>query len=141
MEPQPYRPHAFPVSVKGVCVQDGRVLLLKNEREEWELPGGKLDVGENPPETVVREISEESGWPVTCGPILDSWVYDEARPGHYVLIVTYGCSVDTDEPPVISHEHKEIGLFHADEVPDLNMPAGYKRSIADWYARLAASVG
>ena len=39
---------AFPVSVKGVLVRDGQVLLLKNEREEWELPGGKLGLGEEP---------------------------------------------------------------------------------------------
>jgi hypothetical protein len=32
----------FPVSVKGVTVQAGKVLLLENERAEWELPGGKL---------------------------------------------------------------------------------------------------
>jgi hypothetical protein len=31
---------AFPVSVKGVAVQGGKVLLLRNERDEWELPGG-----------------------------------------------------------------------------------------------------
>jgi 8-oxo-dGTP pyrophosphatase MutT (NUDIX family) len=37
---------AFPVSVKGVAVQDGRVLLLENEWVEWELPGGKLELGE-----------------------------------------------------------------------------------------------
>jgi hypothetical protein len=35
---------AFPVSVKGVAVQYGRVLLLENERAEWELPGGKLEL-------------------------------------------------------------------------------------------------
>ena len=33
----------FPVSVKGVAVQAGKVLLLENERAEWELPGGKLE--------------------------------------------------------------------------------------------------
>jgi hypothetical protein len=31
---------AFPVSVEGVAIQDGRVLLLENERAEWELPAG-----------------------------------------------------------------------------------------------------
>src|ERR1035438_4625970 len=31
---------AFPVSVKGVAVRDGQVLLLENERAEWELPSG-----------------------------------------------------------------------------------------------------
>jgi 8-oxo-dGTP pyrophosphatase MutT (NUDIX family) len=59
----------FPVSVKGVAVQDGKVLLLRNERDEWELPGGKLEVGEDPADCVVREISEESGWPVTAGAV------------------------------------------------------------------------
>jgi hypothetical protein len=30
--------------VKGVCVQDGKVLLMENERDEWELPDGKLEL-------------------------------------------------------------------------------------------------
>jgi 8-oxo-dGTP pyrophosphatase MutT (NUDIX family) len=60
-----FQPHLFPVSVKGVVVRDGRVLLLRNERDEWELPGGKLDLGEEPPDYVVREITEEVGWEVT----------------------------------------------------------------------------
>ena len=33
----------FPVSVKGVAVQGGKVLLLENERGEWELPRRKHD--------------------------------------------------------------------------------------------------
>src|SRR5579859_3599473 len=65
--------HAFPVSVKGVAVQDGKVLLLENERNEWELPGGKLELGEDPPGCVVREIIEETGWQVSAGPLLDCW--------------------------------------------------------------------
>jgi 8-oxo-dGTP pyrophosphatase MutT (NUDIX family) len=67
--------HAFPVSVKGVAVQDRKVLLLLNERDEWELPGGKLEVGEDPPGCVVREICEETRWRVTAGPLLDCWQY------------------------------------------------------------------
>ncbi|HEY1623669.1 MAG TPA: hypothetical protein VGG16_07700 [Streptosporangiaceae bacterium] len=38
-------PVSVPVPVKGVAVQDGAVLLLENERPEWELPGGKLGLG------------------------------------------------------------------------------------------------
>ncbi len=36
----------FPVSVKGVLFDCDRVLLLENERAEWELPGGRLEAGE-----------------------------------------------------------------------------------------------
>ncbi|MGY0235603.1 NUDIX domain-containing protein [Longispora urticae] len=134
-----YRPHAFPVSVKGVVVQDGRVLLLKNERDEWELPGGKLELGEEPPDRLLREITEECGWEATIGPILDSWQY-HIREGVDVLIVTYGAHVTTDAAPVVSHEHKEAALFAESEVAGLNMPEPYKRSIADWYGRLRESV-
>lgn len=136
----PYVPVAFPTSVKGVAVQHGKVLLLHNERDEWELPGGKLELGEDPPVCVAREIAEESGWTVQTGPILDAWQY-HIRPGRDVLIVTYGCHVLTDDAPIVSNEHKEARLFTEAEVPGLNMPQGYKDSIATWYARLRTADG
>ena len=134
-----YQPHPFPVSVKGVVVREGLVLLLRNERDEWELPGGKLELGEDPAECVRREIAEEVNWQVTTGPLLDSWQY-HIREGVDVLIITYGCHVNTDTAPVVSHEHKEVGLFSAAEVEELRMPSGYKKSIASWYAVNAAQV-
>jgi 8-oxo-dGTP pyrophosphatase MutT (NUDIX family) len=125
----------FPVSVKGVAVQAGRVVLLRNERDEWELPGGKLELGEDPSACVAREISEETGWQVSPGPLLDCWQYhiDEDRD---VLIVTYGCHVASTAPPVVSSEHKQAALFAPDQITSLNMPTGYKRSIMAWFARL-----
>lgn len=132
------RTHLFPVSVKGVAVQGGKVLLLENERDEWELPGGKLEIGEDPAACVVREINEESGWRVTAGPFLDCWQY-HIGPGQDVLIVTFGCHVLSSEPPVVSHEHRQATLFSPDAVPGLVMPGGYKRSIATWLARLGST--
>lgn len=142
-----YTPPLWPVSVKGVAL-DGRdrVLLLRNERNEWELPGGRLEIGspdgrqlpDRSPETALeREIQEETGWDVTAGPLIDggTWIY-QPIPGRRVLIVTYGCTVLTpDRPPVVSHEHKELGMFSADEVSGLNMPDGYKQAITAWYGQ------
>ncbi|WP_190132986.1 NUDIX hydrolase [Streptomyces mashuensis] len=124
-----YTPPTWPVSVKAVALDiHQRVLLLKNERAEWELPGGRLEHHDDSPETTVeRELLEETGWEVKTGPLIDGgvWIY-EPIPGRRVLIVTYGCTVLTpDRTPVISHEHKEIGLFTADEAAGLNMPDGY----------------
>ncbi|GAU71131.1 NUDIX hydrolase [Streptomyces sp. NBRC 110611] len=141
-----YTPPLWPVSVKGVaCDAHDRVLLLENERGEWELPGGRLEIvaqsgqpaDENPESAVERELLEETGWKVKAGTLIEGgvWVY-EPIPGRRVLIVTYGCTVlNPEQEPVLSHEHKKVGLFTEQEVPGLTMPDGYKRSIAAWYRR------
>jgi 8-oxo-dGTP pyrophosphatase MutT (NUDIX family) len=131
---------AYPVSVKGVVARGGRILLLHNERGEWELPGGRLEIGETPQQCVVREIAEESGWAVTAGPILDAWLYHITQESKYVLIVTYGCYLDPGQDtldPVVSGEHQRIGLFAPAEISGLVMPHGYKTSIATWLTQHA----
>ena len=45
----------LPISVKGVLLVDGKAVLLRNERGEWELPGGRMNPGETPPQTLERE--------------------------------------------------------------------------------------
>ncbi len=49
-----------------LCVKDGKVLLVKQFRYAykeviWELPAGKLNAGEDPKETALRELEEECG--------------------------------------------------------------------------------
>ena len=108
-----------------------RVVLLKNEREEWELPGGKLEPGESPEGCVRREIHEELGLHVTTGALLDSWVYHIAA-GVDVLIVTYGCYSAPFATVTHSPEHRAVGLFTVQEVQTLPMPECYKKSIQAW---------
>ncbi|MEV7778641.1 NUDIX domain-containing protein [Kitasatospora sp. NPDC088351] len=135
MTSEPYVPPRFPISIKGVVLDDeGRVLLLKNERAEWELPGGKMESGEAAPDRVAQEILEGSGWRAEAGPVLDVCTY-QPLPGRYVFIVTYGCHrLDgASAPPVVSGERREARLFRRDEVPSLVMSDGYKASIERWY--------
>jgi 8-oxo-dGTP pyrophosphatase MutT (NUDIX family) len=51
------------VLVYGVC--DGKVLLMHRKREPnlglWVAPGGKIEPGESPYETALREFAEETG--------------------------------------------------------------------------------
>ena len=51
----------WPVSVKAVVVESARVLLCLNGRGEWELPGGRLEEGEDLERCVEREVKEETG--------------------------------------------------------------------------------
>jgi ADP-ribose pyrophosphatase YjhB (NUDIX family) len=128
-------PPAFPVSVKGVVLDaSDRVLLLRNDRDEWELPGGRIEIGETPQQCVVREIAEETRWVVRAGPLLDAWVYHVESVDRHVFVVAYGCVAEAGTAPVLSDEHVEVGLFDAREVDHLNLPEGYRRCVATWLA-------
>jgi 8-oxo-dGTP pyrophosphatase MutT (NUDIX family) len=126
-----YLEYQLPVSVKLVVDHHGKVPLLKNERDEWELPGGKLEPGESPEHTVCREVAEELGLTITTVGIIDSWVY-EITPTRHVFIVSYGTSYTGNENLTLSNEHKQLGEFTYDAVPDLRMPEPYKSTIARW---------
>jgi len=118
--------------VKGVLTNEGRVVLLKNERGEWELPGGKLEDEETPENCVEREIEEELNLRVTAGPVLDAWVYRIPSAGN-VLVVAYGCKTGDTAPPRHSEEHQAVRLFGPDELEDIPIPDGYRRAVGTWF--------
>ena len=120
----------FPISIKGVVEVGGRVVLLRNERDEWELPGGKLEAGESPKSCLEREIFEELNVRVEATSLLDAWVYNVAEQVA-VFIVTFDTSLIERSVDIRrSQEHKEARSFSYDEIAALNMPTGYKDSIA-----------
>lgn len=125
----------FPVSVKGVIIRGGKVILLRNERDEWELPGGKLELPESPEGCLVREIAEELRLEIVPESVLNPWIYTIV-PGVNVLILTYGCLESSRHEAVLSDEHKELRWFPLAEIDALRMPDGYKASIKSWSARL-----
>lgn len=119
----------YPVSVKGVLFQSGRVLLLENDRQEWELPGGKLDRGETLPSCLARELSEETGLEIAVDRLLHAYIYPVAGIVD-VLIVAYLCSAARWNELRISSEHRAMRLFGLDELASINLPDGYRHTIA-----------
>ncbi|MEW2130084.1 NUDIX hydrolase [Streptomyces sp. NPDC005435] len=56
------------VAAYAVCVRDGQLLLARSPAPdgtpEWVLPGGGMESGEDPYDTVRREVTEETGYRV-----------------------------------------------------------------------------
>ena len=61
-------------SVGGVCIRDGKVLLARHTYGAGKgmliIPGGYVDFGEIPEETLVREYLEETGVTVKAGRLI-----------------------------------------------------------------------
>lgn len=124
----PWVDDRWSVSVKGVLAWDGKVVVLRNDRNEWELPGGRLDAADISPTTALRrEMREELGIDVDVGSLIDSWIYDVE--GKRVLIVTYSCTAA--RPAVLEHsdEHVGVGEFTLDDLRSESIPEGYLQSI------------
>ena len=121
-----------PISVKGVLIAADCVLLLLNERGEWDLPGGRPDVGEDHRAALKREVQEEAGLAVEVGAPLDEHLF-EVLPGRFVRILPFVCRLTGNGDVVLSHEHLETHWLPLAELGERIhghlLPAGYLGSI------------
>lgn len=127
--------YRLPISVKGIVFEGNFVWLRKNERNEWELPGGKIDEGEQPEKTVIRELKEELGFETKIIDITQAYLYtiktskDESKG---VLVISYLCKLvgkvggfETEGEAGKS----EFKKFFIKDIGKLKMPEFYKNTI------------
>jgi 8-oxo-dGTP diphosphatase len=118
----------------GVVVEGERVLLARRAHSPWHglwgSPGGFVELGEHPAETVVREVREETGLDVEVTGYLGTWVDvyadDPDDPDAGVINVAYfTAELLTNEAGEIDPaEVSEIAWFGWDELPTALAPPG-----------------
>jgi len=71
-----FLPRKRAISQMLIRADDGRVLLCQlTYKNDWDLPGGVVEVGESPQLAVTREVEEELGLTITAGPlVLTDWL-------------------------------------------------------------------
>jgi len=78
------------VAQKAIIEKDGKVLLVRDLREAdiWEIPGGRLNVGERPEDALKREILEELGVEIEVHDIIytEQFTYSEKLGPHIYLV-------------------------------------------------------
>jgi 8-oxo-dGTP diphosphatase len=101
----------------GLCVRaliqrsDGQYLIVRRSRAaswqpgRWELPGGKVEVGEPPNEALCREVNEEIG--VTPKVLRVIGCTSQAIRQVWVVTVIYSCRLGRTAP-TLSNEHSKL---------------------------------
>ncbi|MGX8237776.1 NUDIX hydrolase [Exiguobacterium undae] len=95
-------------AVKGIVRHDNRILIVQRAAADsgggtWECPGGKIDFGEQPEDSLIREIREETGLTVT----VDKIAYASSiltHPDRQVILLVYFCTAVTSSV-TLSEEH------------------------------------
>jgi 8-oxo-dGTP diphosphatase len=99
-----------PVRVTAALMQEGGRVLIGRRRPgkhmggKWELPGGKIEPGESPEQSLARELAEELGVEVRVGEFLCATPFD--RGDARLELLVYRVERIAGEPALL--EHQEI---------------------------------
>ncbi|AKK02846.1 (deoxy)nucleoside triphosphate pyrophosphohydrolase [Corynebacterium epidermidicanis] len=110
------------IEVTGaVIVKDGKVLAAQRGEGKslagyWEFPGGKIESGETPEESLKRELKEE----LLCDAVVGKHVVTTEYEYDFAIIVlsTFWCALEAGEPTLT--EHAQIRWLTGQEMSELN---------------------
>jgi 8-oxo-dGTP diphosphatase len=105
--------------------QDGRVLIAQRPEGKalaglWEFPGGKVEMGEAPEATLIRELQEELGITVKEPCLAPLTFASFAYPDFHLLMPLYVCR--RWEGVVIAREHQALKWVRPNELRNFPMP-------------------
>jgi 8-oxo-dGTP diphosphatase len=100
--------HASPTTVVAAVIRkEGRYLLTRRAPGAanaglWEFPGGKVEDGETPEQSLIREIREELGIRIDVGSLLATIEHPHA--GRPVRLLFYAAAGDTGAMRLRDHD-------------------------------------
>lgn len=104
---------------------DNRILLAQRPEGKqlaglWEFPGGKVEPGERPEETLIRELREELGITVKEPCLAPLTFASHAYESFHLLMPLYICR--KWQGTVTAREHQQLAWVRANKLRDYPMP-------------------
>lgn len=104
---------------------DGRILIAQRPKGRsmaglWEFPGGKIEAGERPEDTLMRELKEELGITVREACLAPLTFASHSYPTFHLLMPLYVCR--RWEGHVAAMEGQTLAWVRANKLRDYPMP-------------------
>ena len=104
---------------------DGRVLIARRPADKdmaglWEFPGGKVDPGERPEQTLIRELKEELGIQVQEACLAPLTFASHQYEAFQLLMPLWICRKWDGEPKAL--ERQELAWVRPNRLRDYPMP-------------------
>lgn len=115
--------------VKGLLKKNNRILILKRHPNSkgnpncWELPGGKVESGENFDKALIREFKEETNLNIKINDLID--VNQEKNPQRIYIAIIMNVSIASGYIK-ISDEHIDWKWISIDEIQNLEISGWLK---------------
>src|SRR5882762_4446618 len=121
-------PHAVKVVSVAACAlidADGRVLLAQRPEGKsmaglWEFPGGKIEAGETPEQSLIRELEEELGIVVKEACLAPLTFASHSYPDFHLLMPLYVCR--RWDGTVTAREGQSLAWVRPNRLRDYPMP-------------------
>ena len=114
----------LPATIAYTLNNNNELLVVKRAHEpainEWSLPGGFLEAGEDPHEGCLRELMEETSLKGEIDCLIGIYNLEVKHYGS-VLVVAYKVRV-SDDMIAINHELHDGGFFSLHRMPEIRIP-------------------
>ncbi len=128
------------IGVKAIIEKNGKILVIRRSSkyehltDAWDIPGGRLEFGEEPEAGLRRELQEETGLELDkIKQILDaSTVFKNEE--KQIVRITYLCTVkETNQSEKISDEHTSLEWVPRENLKALEFKDIVLKKVIDTY--------
>jgi 8-oxo-dGTP diphosphatase len=119
---------------KAFILKEGKILILKRSPKEdcfenmWDIPGGKIDFGETPEESLKREVKEECGIDIKVRIPVSVWTFFKNNNKTQVVGISFLCNYISGDIR-LSKEHVDYKWIDPKEIENFNLHKGIKKDV------------
>jgi 8-oxo-dGTP diphosphatase len=131
------------VAVKAVIIEDGKCLLVKKAVSQadrqfglWEIPGGKVEIGEPLIDALHREIKEELGIGIEIHQPLAAWDFIQSDDVQLIGITFLAEPLSSDV--TLSPEHTTYAWLDEREVASADLHASVRADVLKGFQAVRA---